>query len=100
MQRYAEDLDQPEKDVATNMDQIRVKLLRKQHRMAVSSLHLCPRLDFFVVHLVTVQVISSDQVLSREGLLLALKGEMPGEREQHTVSLELVEFGLCCGAGD
>lgn len=39
MQRYAEDLDQPERDVATNMDQIRVKLLRKQHRMAVSSPH-------------------------------------------------------------
>lgn len=39
VQRYAEDLDQPERDVATNMDQIRVKLLRKQHRMAVSSPH-------------------------------------------------------------
>ncbi|XP_023419359.1 SAM and SH3 domain-containing protein 1 isoform X2 [Cavia porcellus] len=37
VQRYAEDLDQPEKDVATNMDQIRVKLLRKQHRMAIPS---------------------------------------------------------------
>lgn len=37
MQRYAEDLDQPERDIAANMDQIRVKLLRKQHRMAVSS---------------------------------------------------------------
>lgn len=36
VQRYSEDLDQPEKDVATNMDQIRVKQLRKQHRMAVS----------------------------------------------------------------
>lgn len=39
VQRYAEDLDQPERDVATNMDQIRVKLLRKQHRMAVSGWH-------------------------------------------------------------
>ncbi|XP_055666017.1 SAM and SH3 domain-containing protein 1 isoform X2 [Falco peregrinus] len=37
VQRYAEDLDQPEKDVATNMDQIRVKQLRKQHRMAIPS---------------------------------------------------------------
>ncbi|KAM6181967.1 SAM and SH3 domain-containing protein 1 isoform 3-T3 [Erethizon dorsatum] len=37
VQRYAEDLDQPEKDVAANMDQIRVKLLRKQHRMAIPS---------------------------------------------------------------
>uniref|UniRef100_A0A8C2UV48 SAM and SH3 domain-containing protein 1 n=1 Tax=Chinchilla lanigera TaxID=34839 RepID=A0A8C2UV48_CHILA len=37
VQRYAEDLDQPEKDIATNMDQIRVKLLRKQHRMAIPS---------------------------------------------------------------
>lgn len=36
VQRYSEDLDQPEKDVATNMDQVRVKQLRKQHRMAVS----------------------------------------------------------------
>uniref|UniRef100_A0A4X1VST5 SAM domain-containing protein n=1 Tax=Sus scrofa TaxID=9823 RepID=A0A4X1VST5_PIG len=36
VQRYAEDLDQPERDVAT-MDQIRVKLLRKQHRMAIPS---------------------------------------------------------------
>ncbi|KAM6467178.1 SAM and SH3 domain-containing protein 1-like isoform 5-T5 [Liasis olivaceus] len=37
VQRYAEDLDQPEKDVATNLDQIRVKQLRKQHRMAIPS---------------------------------------------------------------
>ncbi|XP_047413540.1 SAM and SH3 domain-containing protein 1 isoform X1 [Sciurus carolinensis] len=37
VQRYAEDLDQPERDVATNLDQIRVKLLRKQHRMAIPS---------------------------------------------------------------
>ncbi|XP_050807560.1 SAM and SH3 domain-containing protein 1 [Gopherus flavomarginatus] len=37
VQRYSEDLEQPEKDVATNMDQIRVKLLRKQHRMAIPS---------------------------------------------------------------
>ncbi|XP_074846521.1 SAM and SH3 domain-containing protein 1 isoform X6 [Carettochelys insculpta] len=37
VQRYSEDLAQPEKDVATNMDQIRVKQLRKQHRMAIPS---------------------------------------------------------------
>lgn len=37
VQRYAEDLGQPERDVASNMDQIRVKLLRKQHRMAIPS---------------------------------------------------------------
>ncbi|XP_069866838.1 SAM and SH3 domain-containing protein 1 isoform X4 [Dipodomys merriami] len=37
VQRYAEDLDQPERDIAYNMDQIRVKLLRKQHRMAIPS---------------------------------------------------------------
>ncbi|NXU54285.1 SASH1 protein, partial [Turnix velox] len=37
VQRYSEDLHQPEKDVATNMDQIRVKHLRKQHRMAIPS---------------------------------------------------------------
>ncbi|XP_008004907.3 SAM and SH3 domain-containing protein 1 isoform X2 [Chlorocebus sabaeus] len=37
VQRYAEDLDQPERDVAINMDQIRVKQLRKQHRMAIPS---------------------------------------------------------------
>ncbi|NXX92582.1 SASH1 protein, partial [Centropus bengalensis] len=37
VQRYSEDLDQAEKDVATNMDQIRVKQLRKQHRMAIPS---------------------------------------------------------------
>ncbi|XP_055247903.1 SAM and SH3 domain-containing protein 1 isoform X5 [Gorilla gorilla gorilla] len=37
VQRYAEDLDQPERDVAANMDQIRVKQLRKQHRMAIPS---------------------------------------------------------------
>nr|XP_009932033.1 PREDICTED: LOW QUALITY PROTEIN: SAM and SH3 domain-containing protein 1 [Opisthocomus hoazin] len=34
---FVSDLDQPEKDVATNMDQIRVKQLRKQHRMAIPS---------------------------------------------------------------
>ncbi|NXN56866.1 SASH1 protein, partial [Rynchops niger] len=37
VRRYSEDLDQPEKDIATNMDQIRVKQLRKQHRMAIPS---------------------------------------------------------------
>ncbi|XP_015282067.1 PREDICTED: SAM and SH3 domain-containing protein 1 [Gekko japonicus] len=37
VQRYSEDLEQPEKEVATNMDQIRVKQLRKQHRMAIPS---------------------------------------------------------------
>ncbi|XP_034274879.1 SAM and SH3 domain-containing protein 1 isoform X7 [Pantherophis guttatus] len=37
VQRYAEDLDHPEKDVATNLDQVRVKQLRKQHRMAIPS---------------------------------------------------------------
>ncbi|NXK50600.1 SASH1 protein, partial [Chauna torquata] len=37
VERYSEDLDQPEKDVAANMDQIRVKQLRKQHRMAIPS---------------------------------------------------------------
>ncbi|XP_058880096.1 SAM and SH3 domain-containing protein 1-like isoform X5 [Acipenser ruthenus] len=35
VQRYAEDLEQPVKDVASNMDQVRVKQLRKQHRMAI-----------------------------------------------------------------
>nr|XP_056709033.1 SAM and SH3 domain-containing protein 1 isoform X4 [Euleptes europaea] len=37
VQRYSEDLEQPEKEVATNMDQVRVKQLRKQHRMAIPS---------------------------------------------------------------
>ncbi|XP_018414888.1 PREDICTED: SAM and SH3 domain-containing protein 1 [Nanorana parkeri] len=37
VERYAEDLSQPEKDVADWMDQIRVRLLRKQHRMAIPS---------------------------------------------------------------
>ncbi|XP_007941411.1 SAM and SH3 domain-containing protein 1 [Orycteropus afer afer] len=37
VQRYAEDMGHPERDIATNMDQIRVKLLRKQHRMAIPS---------------------------------------------------------------
>ncbi|XP_039603491.1 SAM and SH3 domain-containing protein 1a isoform X8 [Polypterus senegalus] len=35
VQRYAEDLEYPLKDVASNMDQVRMKLLRKQHRMAI-----------------------------------------------------------------
>ncbi|XP_041716256.2 SAM and SH3 domain-containing protein 1 isoform X3 [Coregonus clupeaformis] len=35
VQRYSEDLEQPVKDVASNMDQVRVKQLRKQHRMAI-----------------------------------------------------------------
>nr|XP_033792469.1 SAM and SH3 domain-containing protein 1 isoform X2 [Geotrypetes seraphini] len=37
VQRYAEDLNQPEKEMAGNLDQIRVKQLRKQHRMAIPS---------------------------------------------------------------
>ncbi|XP_028252395.1 SAM and SH3 domain-containing protein 1a isoform X6 [Parambassis ranga] len=37
VQRYSEDLDQPVKDVASTMDQFRVKELRKQHRMAIPS---------------------------------------------------------------
>ncbi|KAM4633859.1 SAM and SH3 domain-containing protein 1a isoform 3-T3 [Polymixia lowei] len=35
VQRYSEDLQQTVKDVATTMDQLRVKELRKQHRMAI-----------------------------------------------------------------
>uniref|UniRef100_A0A3Q3N3B6 SAM and SH3 domain containing 1a n=1 Tax=Mastacembelus armatus TaxID=205130 RepID=A0A3Q3N3B6_9TELE len=37
MERYSEDLEQPVKDVASSMDQLRVKELRKQHRMAIPS---------------------------------------------------------------
>ncbi|XP_031178459.1 SAM and SH3 domain-containing protein 1a isoform X2 [Sander lucioperca] len=37
VQRYSEDLAQPVKDVASTMDQLRVKELRKQHRMAIPS---------------------------------------------------------------
>ncbi|KAI5102455.1 SAM and SH3 domain-containing protein 1 isoform X3, partial [Silurus meridionalis] len=35
IQRYSEDLDKPLGDIATAMDQTRVQLLRKQHRMAI-----------------------------------------------------------------
>uniref|UniRef100_A0A8C9TLI8 SAM and SH3 domain containing 1 n=1 Tax=Scleropages formosus TaxID=113540 RepID=A0A8C9TLI8_SCLFO len=35
LQRYSEELGQPAKEVASAMDQIRVKLLRKEHRMAI-----------------------------------------------------------------
>ncbi|TSL47609.1 SAM and SH3 domain-containing protein 1 [Bagarius yarrelli] len=37
VQRYSEDLQQPLKDVAATLDQIRVKQLRKEHRMAIPS---------------------------------------------------------------
>lgn len=37
VQRYSEDLEQPVKEVASLMDQVRVKELRKQHRMAIPS---------------------------------------------------------------
>ncbi|KAI4802094.1 hypothetical protein KUCAC02_019952 [Chaenocephalus aceratus] len=37
VQRYSEDLDQPVKDVASTLDQLRVKELRKQQRMAIPS---------------------------------------------------------------
>ncbi|XP_039454672.1 SAM and SH3 domain-containing protein 1a isoform X2 [Oreochromis aureus] len=37
VQRYSEDLEQPVKDVASTIDQLRVKELRKQHRMAIPS---------------------------------------------------------------
>ncbi|XP_078798861.1 SAM and SH3 domain-containing protein 1a isoform X17 [Oryzias latipes] len=37
VQRYSEDLEQPVKDVAPLLDQLRVKELRKQHRMAIPS---------------------------------------------------------------
>ncbi|KAF4084177.1 hypothetical protein AMELA_G00125590 [Ameiurus melas] len=35
VQRYSEDLDMPLGDIATVMDQTRIQLLRKQHRMAI-----------------------------------------------------------------
>uniref|UniRef100_A0A6Q2YJ03 SAM and SH3 domain containing 1a n=1 Tax=Esox lucius TaxID=8010 RepID=A0A6Q2YJ03_ESOLU len=35
VQRYCEDLEQAVTDVASALDQVRVKLLRKQHRMAI-----------------------------------------------------------------
>ncbi|XP_015232262.1 PREDICTED: SAM and SH3 domain-containing protein 1 isoform X4 [Cyprinodon variegatus] len=37
IQRYSEDLEQPVKDVGSTLDQLRVKELRKQHRMAIPS---------------------------------------------------------------
>ncbi|XP_059354537.1 SAM and SH3 domain-containing protein 1-like isoform X7 [Carassius carassius] len=37
VQRYSEDFQQPVKDVASSLDQIRVKQLRKDHRMAIPS---------------------------------------------------------------
>ncbi|KAB5517210.1 hypothetical protein PHYPO_G00187070 [Pangasianodon hypophthalmus] len=37
VQRYSEDFQQPLKDVASTLDQIRVKHLRKEHRMAIPS---------------------------------------------------------------
>ncbi|KAF7658502.1 hypothetical protein LDENG_00012200 [Lucifuga dentata] len=37
VQRYSEDMDQPVKDLASTMDQLRVRELRKQHRMAIPS---------------------------------------------------------------
>lgn len=37
VQRYSEDLEQAVKDVASTLDQLRVKELRKQHRMAIPS---------------------------------------------------------------
>uniref|UniRef100_A0A672QQL3 SAM and SH3 domain-containing protein 1-like n=1 Tax=Sinocyclocheilus grahami TaxID=75366 RepID=A0A672QQL3_SINGR len=37
VQRYSEDFQQPVKDVASSLDQIRVKKLRKEHRMAIPS---------------------------------------------------------------
>ncbi|XP_037099910.1 SAM and SH3 domain-containing protein 1a isoform X6 [Syngnathus acus] len=37
MQRYSDDLQQPVKEVASTMDQLRVRELRKQHRMAIPS---------------------------------------------------------------
>ncbi|XP_072545416.1 SAM and SH3 domain-containing protein 1 isoform X2 [Salminus brasiliensis] len=35
VQRYSEDLDKPLSDIATVLDETRVQLLRKQHRMAI-----------------------------------------------------------------
>ncbi|KAJ6660151.1 hypothetical protein lerEdw1_018078 [Lerista edwardsae] len=37
VQRYSEELEQPEKEVATAMDQSRIKQLKKQHRLAIPS---------------------------------------------------------------
>ncbi|XP_056149984.1 SAM and SH3 domain-containing protein 1a isoform X2 [Lampris incognitus] len=37
VQRYADELEQPAKEVASTMDQLRVRELRKQHRMAIPS---------------------------------------------------------------
>uniref|UniRef100_A0A8B9R7K9 SAM and SH3 domain containing 1a n=1 Tax=Astyanax mexicanus TaxID=7994 RepID=A0A8B9R7K9_ASTMX len=37
VQRYSEDFQQPVKDMASTLDQIRVKQLRKDHRMAIPS---------------------------------------------------------------
>ncbi|XP_059368634.1 SAM and SH3 domain-containing protein 1a isoform X8 [Carassius carassius] len=37
VQRYSEDFQQPVKDVASSLDQIRVNQLRKEHRMAIPS---------------------------------------------------------------
>lgn len=46
VQRYSEDLEQPGKDVASSMDQLRVRELRKQHRMAVRGLKGIPTFPY------------------------------------------------------
>lgn len=44
VQRYSEELEQPAKDVASTLDQLRVRELRKQHRMAVRKQNTFPSL--------------------------------------------------------
>lgn len=79
VQRYAEDLDQPERDVATNMDQIRVKLLRKQHRMAVSSPRFrAPLTQLSEVHSVIGLNDGHAGSQSSPGFLLRYQRETPG----------------------
>lgn len=49
VQRYSEDLEQPVKDLASSMDQLRVRELRKQHRMAVRLLSAVLKVHVFLL---------------------------------------------------
>ncbi|XP_073788687.1 SAM and SH3 domain-containing protein 1a isoform X11 [Danio rerio] len=115
VQRYSEDFQQPAKDVASSLDQIRVKQLRKEHRMAIPSgglTDMC-RKPVSLVHVSSVSdwlvsigmpmysaplLAAGFDTLSRVSSLNEAQARDAGLKEEHHIRILLSEAQLVSAA--
>ncbi|XP_057208037.1 SAM and SH3 domain-containing protein 1a isoform X8 [Triplophysa rosa] len=111
VQRYSEDFQLPVKDVASSLDQIRVKQLRKEHRMAIPSgglTEIC-RKPVSHVHVISVSdwlvsigmpmycaplMAAGFDTLGRVSSLNEASAREAGLKEEHHIRILLIEAQL------